>query len=154
MHRDAGPEPTQAIVADFDFPQPPEKVWRALTEPALLAAWLMPNDIRPVVGHRFTFQTKPVPGWDGVVQCEVLAVTPPRLLSYAWRGGNREVEGYGHSLDTIVTWTLTPTANGGTHVHLVHDGFRPEDAYAYNGMGNGWRSGVPVGLARVLAGMD
>ena len=147
------PESTQAITVDYDFPQSPEKVWRALTEPALLAAWLMPNDIRPLVGHRLTFQAQPAPGWDGVAYCEVLAVEPPRLLIYRWGGGSKELKGYGHQLETVVTWTLTPTATGGTHLLLVHDGFRPEDAFAFQTMGQGWRTHAAESLARVVAGV-
>ncbi len=144
-------EGTRAIVADYHFPQSPEQVWRALTEPALLAKWLMPNNILPVVGHRFTFQAQPMAGWDGVAHCEVLAVEPLRRLSYSWRGGNKEVQGYGQYLDTVVTWTLAAAAGGGTDVHLVHDGFTAKDDFPYNAMGNGWRTGAPAGLARVLA---
>ena len=64
-------------VAEF-LPQPPGRVWQALTDSALLARWLMPNDFRPAVGHQFTFRTEPVPqhGFDGIVQCEVLALEP------------------------------------------------------------------------------
>ncbi len=142
---------TRAIVADYHFPQPPAKVWRALTESALLAKWLMPNDIRPAVGHRFTFQAQPVPGWDGVAHCEVLAVDPERLLRYTWRGGSKDIQGYGRYLDTVVTWTLAPAAGGGTDVHLVHDGFTAKDDFAYNAMGGGWRTGIPASLGRVLA---
>ena len=107
----------RAIEVDYDLAYPPEKVWRTLTEPDLLAKWLMPNDIAPRVGHRFTFQTDPVPaaGFDGVVHCEVLVVEKNRRISYAWRGGQ---------IDTVVTWTLTATATG-TRLHLEHAGFWP-----------------------------
>lgn len=120
---------SRSIVADYDLPHPPEKVGQALTDPDLVAEWLMPNSgLRPEVGHRFTFQARPVPGWAGVVQCEVLRVEPLLLLSYSWRGGTSDVSGYGHRLDTVVTWTLTPTPNGGTHVlRLPGDGQRLED---------------------------
>ena len=65
---------TEAIRTDSFFPHPPEKVWRALTDPELLASWLMPNDFEPRVGHQFTFRTDPVPAhdFDGIVRCEVL----------------------------------------------------------------------------------
>jgi uncharacterized protein YndB with AHSA1/START domain len=65
---------TEAIHTDAFLPYPPQKVWRALTDPGLLASWLMPNDFEPRVGHRFTFRTDPVPahGFDGIVRCEVL----------------------------------------------------------------------------------
>jgi uncharacterized protein YndB with AHSA1/START domain len=75
----------QSIIVDYELPDSPKKVWRALTEPKLLEAWLMPNDIQPVVGHRFNFYTQPVPGWDGTVHCEILEVLPQQRLVYAWR---------------------------------------------------------------------
>jgi uncharacterized protein YndB with AHSA1/START domain len=106
---------TETIVADYDLAEPPHKVWRALTEPDLLAAWLGPNDIRPEVGHRFKVE----PGTDGSVQCEVLEVEPNRSITYSWR----EARDGGPALDSQVTWILTPTFIGGTHLRLVHDGF-------------------------------
>jgi uncharacterized protein YndB with AHSA1/START domain len=139
-------------VAEYDLPYPPEKVWRALTEPELLASWLMPNDIQPVVGHHFRFQAPPVPGWDGVVYCEVLAVEPLRRLSYSWCGGSDALEKYGHRLDTVVTWTLTPTA-GSTHLRLDHDGFTPRDSFAFEAMGKGWREQVAARMAETLASL-
>jgi uncharacterized protein YndB with AHSA1/START domain len=142
---------TQSIVVEYELPESPEKVWRALTEPKLLAAWLMPNDIEPTVGHRFSFHTQPVAGWDGVVHCEVLVVEPIRRLTYSWRGGSTALQGYGHAIDTTVTWTLTRTANGGTHLRLEHEGFAP-GSYAFEKMGQGWRGKVAERIAQVLAG--
>jgi uncharacterized protein YndB with AHSA1/START domain len=109
---------TQTIVADFDLAEPPHQVWRALTEPELLAAWLGPNDIHPEVGHRFRVETAE-PGLDGAIQCEVLEVDPKRSITYSWR----EERGAGPALDSQVTWILTPTFVGGTHLRLVHEGF-------------------------------
>jgi len=131
---------TRSITVDYEFPEPPEAVWRALTEPGLLARWLMPGDIRPVVGHRFTLQAQPAGGWDGVIRCEVLAADEPRLLRYTWRGGAQEVDGYGHLLDTVVTWTLRSREGGGTHLRLEHAGFRSEDEFAWRALGSGWRT--------------
>jgi uncharacterized protein YndB with AHSA1/START domain len=105
----------ETIVTDYDLAEPPHKVWRALTEPDLLAAWLGPNDIRPEVGHRFNVE----PGTDGPVECEVLEVEPNRSITYSWR----EAKDGGPALDSQVTWILTPTFIGGTHLRLVHDGF-------------------------------
>jgi uncharacterized protein YndB with AHSA1/START domain len=131
----------QTITAEHQLPHPPAKVWRALTEPALLAAWLMDNDIRAEVGHRFTFKTKPMGDWDGTVQCEVLAVDPPHLLRYSWRGGE---------LDTVITFTLTPTPSG-TLLRLEHEGFElPRDAFAFDAMGKGWRGKVGERLSVAL----
>ncbi|WP_438023664.1 SRPBCC family protein [Sorangium sp. So ce233] len=68
-----------------EYPHPPELVWRALTEPALIAEWLMQNDFRPELGHRFTLRTDPGPGFDGVVRCEVLELDPPTKMRWSWR---------------------------------------------------------------------
>ena len=91
---------TDAIRTDSFFPHPPEKVWRALTNPELLASWLMPNDFEPRVGHQFTFRTDPVPahGFDGIIRCEVLELRRPGD-GISWAGGG---------LDTTVTWDLVP----------------------------------------------
>jgi uncharacterized protein YndB with AHSA1/START domain len=137
----------RTIRVDQFLGHPPAKVWRALTDPALLARWLMPNDFQPVVGHRFTFTTEPRPaqGFDGVVHCEVLALDPERELRISWRGGR---------LESTVTWTLAPEGRG-TRLFLAHDGFDPDDAiqqHARRIMGGGWRSEVLTALAVVLDG--
>jgi uncharacterized protein YndB with AHSA1/START domain len=147
---DASAKETQSIVVEYDLPYPPEKVWRALTEPQLLAAWLMQNDIKPQLGHRFTFRAAPVPGWDGVVHCEVLAVEPDRRLRYSWRGGSDKLEQYGARIDTVVTWTLTPNPSGGTRLRLDHDGF-PLESFAFTKMNQGWRGKVAERITQVLA---
>ncbi len=128
---------TRAIVVERTLPYPPKKIWRTLTDPALISQWLMPNDFQPVVGHRFNFRTKPQGDWDGVVDCEVLEIKPHRLLRYSWKGGSKTNPKYGSQLDTVVTWTLTPV-DGGTHVHMKHEGFKPENSFAYNAMSPGW----------------
>jgi len=98
---------TKAISMEFDLPHATEKVWRALTEPKLLAQWLMATDLRPVVGDSFTFKSDPTPWWDGIVHCEVLELDLNKRLRYSWRSGAGA-----SSLDTVVTWTLTPTSSG------------------------------------------
>jgi len=135
---------------DYDLPNTPAEVWRVLTDPKLLEAWLMPNNIEAKVGHQFTFQTKPVPGWDGIVHCEVLDVLPEQRLVYAWRGGSKKLDGYGHELDTVVTWTLASDGKGGTLLHLEHAGFEG-DSYAFQAMNQGWRGKVAARISEVLA---
>ncbi len=108
-----------------------------LTQSELIANWLMPNDFEPVVGRRFTFRTTPWGKWDGVVHCEVLECDPPRRLSYSWVGGADENAEYGSKLESVVTWTLTPV-EGGTLLHMEHDGFGPGNAFAYEMMSGGW----------------
>jgi uncharacterized protein YndB with AHSA1/START domain len=125
----------KSIRVEYELPQPPPRVWRALTEPELLGKWLMVNDIRAVVGHRFTFKAPPMPGWDGTVHCEVLEVVPEKLVRYSWRGGAENA-----LLDSVVTWTLSSTASGGTRLSLLHAGFLPVNAFAYEAMSKGWRA--------------
>ena len=94
------------LVFEFDLPHSPEKVWRALTDPALLAEWLLPVvDLKLDPGAAFTFKTQPYPGWDGIVNCRILEIETQRKLSYTWVVGGMEI-------DTVVTFTLTPTASG------------------------------------------
>ncbi len=79
---------TRSLVFERQMPHPPEKVWRALTQSWLIEEWLMKNDFVAEVGHRFTFEAKPLPGWSGVVNCEVVAVEPPTRLAYRWGDGS------------------------------------------------------------------
>jgi uncharacterized protein YndB with AHSA1/START domain len=137
---------TQSISLEYDLPHPPAKVWRALTEPELLAQWLMANDMRPTVGHSFTFKAEPTPWWDGIVHCEVLEIEPHKRLRYTWRSGPES-----SPLDTVVTWTLTPTASGGTRLALEHSGFLSTNAFAFDGASKGWQRMLGEGLTDVLA---
>jgi uncharacterized protein YndB with AHSA1/START domain len=140
---------TKTITVEYDLPHPPAKVWRALTEPALLEKWLMPNTIAPVVGHRFTMQTQPMGGWDGVVQCEVLTVEPGKRLAYSWKGGATDNKEYGQPLDTVATWTLTEKP-GGTLLLLEHSGFSEQNEFAFNAMSGGWKSHGGARLKQAL----
>lgn len=116
------------------YPHPPELVWRALTDRDLLAQWLMPNDFRPEVGHRFTMTSDPQPGWDGVTQLEVLELDAPSRMKWAWRGG---------PLDTTVTFVLEPAilySRPATKLRLEHEGFERLPAVLVSFiMGSGWR---------------
>lgn len=132
---------TKSIVVERLMPHPPEKIWRALTQSHLIEEWLRKNDFEPRVGHRFQFRAQPVPGWSGVTNCEVLEVDAPKRLAYRWGDGSESDSG----LKTIVTWTLTPQADG-THVRMEHSGFRPQDEGGYKGMGGGW--------PRILGGLE
>jgi uncharacterized protein YndB with AHSA1/START domain len=126
---------SRSIVVERTLAHPPEKVWRALTEPSLIARWLMQNDFVPEVGRRFNFRATPIPNaWNGVTDCEVLEVVPFRRLVYSWCASGEEAEG---GLKTTVTWTLTPAA-GGTHVRMEQAGFRPQDEMGRQAMSGGW----------------
>ena len=137
------PSQTGSIAFEFDLQHAPEKVWRALTDPVLLAEWLLPViglELEP--GAAFTFKTQPHPGWDGTVHCRMLEIDPPRRLSYTWVVGDMV-------LDTVVTFTLTPTASG-TRLSLVQSGFRPDQKQNLGGARYGWQM-MGGKLADVLA---
>lgn len=141
---------SRAIVVEKVLPYAPEKIWRTLTQSDRIAKWLMPNDFAADIGHRFTFRTKPMGDWDGVVHCEVLQCDPPHLLRYSWKGGSDSNPDYGSRLISEVTWSLTPV-DGGTHVKMVHDGFVfPGNRFAYDAMSPGWGR-VMDGIARVTS---
>lgn len=130
------------IIVEDVLPHSPERVWKALTTAELIGRWLMPNDFEPVVGKRFTFTTRPIGAWDGIVQCEVLEVVSFRRLIYSWMGGADAEDGkdsYGSRLDSVVTWTLQPEGKG-TRLRMVHAGFRsPGNDFAYGAMSSGWQ---------------
>lgn len=142
------PAALRSLVIERELPHPAEKVWRALTEGALIEAWLMKNDFRPIVGHRFNFRAPPMPHWNGVVDGEVLAVEPLRRLSYRWNASGDEAA---NGLKTIVTWTLTPTATG-VLLRLEQSGFRPAEDANYQGAAYGWQRYLG-GLERVTAAL-
>ncbi len=140
---------TGSLIIEREMPHPPEKIWRALTQGALLEEWLMKNDFQPVVGHRFNFRAAPMPHWNGVVDCEVLVVEPNSRLAYSWNASGEEAAS---GLRTIVTWTLTPTRSG-VLVRMEQSGFRPEDESNYRGANYGWQRYLG-GLERVVAALD
>ena len=125
------------------MPHPPEKVWRALTEGGLIEQWLMKNDFKPVVGHRFQFRMAPVQGWDGVIDGEALVVEPYERLSYTWST---------MGTNTVVTWTLTPT-EGGVLLRMEHSGFGLDQEREYQGASYGWQGFIGA-LEGVVAGLD
>ena len=129
---------TRSVVVERDIPFPPEKIWRALTQPHLIEEWLMKNDFTPVVGHRFDFRAD----W-GSFACQVLAVEPNKTLSYTWDA---------LGLASVVTWTLTPTSTG-THLRMEQSGFRPDQQQAYQGARYGWQKFFG-NLEQVLAQID
>lgn len=130
------------LIFEAVYPHPPEHVWRALTDSQAMAEWLMPNDFKPQVGNRFQFRTKPAPGFDGIVRCEVLELEPPRKLVYTWKGG---------PVDTVVTFTLTPVPEG-TRLRLEQRGFCGLNAWLVSFLlGGGWKKIVNRHLPSVLA---
>jgi uncharacterized protein YndB with AHSA1/START domain len=126
------PSQTESISFDFELPHGPEKVWRAITDPALLAEWLLPVvGFKPEAGAAFAFKAPAFPGWDGTVRCRILEIEPRSKLSYTWAVGEMD-------LDTVVTFTVTPTASG-TRLSLVQSGFKPEQKQNSGGARYGWK---------------
>lgn len=136
---------TRSVVVEREIAHPPEKVWRALTQPQLIEEWLMKNDFQSVVGHRFNLRGD----WGGVLECEVLAVEPNKMLSYTW---NHSHDDAAYDLKSVVTFTLTPTSTG-TRLRMEQSGFRPDQKQAYGGAKAGWRQFFTK-LEQVLARAD
>jgi uncharacterized protein YndB with AHSA1/START domain len=129
---------TRSVVVDRDIPFAPDKIWRALTQPHLIEEWLMKNDFKPAVDHRFSFR-----GDWGSVDCQVLVVEPNRTLSYTWGA---------LGLESVVTWTLVPTGTG-TRLRMEQAGFRPDQQQAYAGAKYGWQKFF-ASLEQVVARAD
>ena len=134
---------TRSLVIEKELPHPVGKVWRALTQGALIKEWLMDNDFQPAVGHKFKFRSTPMPHWDGVIDSEVLVVEPDKKLSYSWNS---------MGLESVVVWTLVATS-GGTLVRMEQSGFRPDQEANYQGANYGWQKFIG-GLERVVAGLQ
>lgn len=143
----ANPADTRSLVVERQISHSPEKVWRALTQSHLIEDWLMPNNFQPVVGHKFNLRADPMPHWNGVTDCEVLAIEPGRLLSYSWNSSGEEAG----RLTTVVTFTLTST-NGGTHLRMEQSGFRSDNEQNFQGARYGWQKFLGE-LDRVVAGL-
>ena len=136
---------TVSVVVEREIPHPPEKIWRALTQPQLIEEWLMKNDFAPVVGHQFNLRGD----WGGVLDCEVLAVEPHKTLSYSWNFTHADAA---FNLKSVVTLTLTPTGTG-THLRMEQSGFRPDQRQATQGANYGWQ-GFFGKLEQLLARID
>jgi uncharacterized protein YndB with AHSA1/START domain len=134
----AAGEPIRSVVKERDLPHPPEKVWRALTETALIEDWLMKSDFRAEEGHAFEFDA----GW-GKIACRVLTVAAPEVLSYSWDAAG---------LESVVTWTLEVTG-AGTRLRMEQTGFRAGQGQAYGGARAGWERFLDR-LETVLGDLD
>lgn len=122
---------TRAVVVEREFAHPPAKLWRALTQPHLIADWLMKNDFVPAVGHKFKLSGD----WGGTLDCEVLEIEPEQSLAYTWDHTHADPQ---FDLRSTVTFTLTPTP-AGTLLRMEQAGFRPDQPRASGGAKYGWQ---------------
>ena len=136
---------TRTVVVEREMPFPPERIWRALTQPHLMEEWLMRNDFQPTVGHRFNLRGD----WGGVLDCEVLVVEPGKTLAYTWNFAHDDAA---FALESVVTFTLTPTGQG-SHLRVEQSGFRPNQKQAFGGAHAGWKQFLG-NLEQVLARAD
>lgn len=126
------PSQSAALSLEFELAHSPAKVWRALTDPVLLKEWLLPViGFELTRGAAFTFQGPTMPGWDGIVSCQMLQIEAQAKLSYAWRVGGMEI-------DTVVTFTLSPIESG-TRLGIVQAGFKPSQKQNFGGARYGWK---------------
>ena len=136
---------TKTVTVERDFAHPPAKLWRALTQPHLIADWLMKNDFAPAVGHKFNLSGE----WGGTLDCEVLEIEAEALLSYRWDFVNDDPQ---FDLRSVVTFTLIPIASG-THLRVEQTGFRPDQPRAFGGAKFGWQQNFDK-LDAVLAAQE
>ena len=129
---------TRSVVVERNLRHPAEKVWRALTQGHLLEEWVMANDFQPVVGHKFQFKTTPMPGWNGVLDCEVLEAEPHTRLVYTWNSSGEEAA---TGLKTVVAWDLEPV-DGGVLLRMEQSGFREDQTRNFQGAQYGWQKNI------------
>jgi uncharacterized protein YndB with AHSA1/START domain len=112
----------QVLRVEEVLPYPQERVWRVLTDPELIADWLMPNDFKLEAGHRFGIDSDPIRacGLSGTGYCEVLAFDEGKMLRIAWTAAHEN----SRRLDSTVTFTLAPEGTD-TRLLIEHDGFHP-----------------------------
>jgi uncharacterized protein YndB with AHSA1/START domain len=131
----------RSLKFQMTYPHPPAKVWRVLTTREHIARWLMENDFEPRLGHKFQFRAKPVGGWDGIVNAEVLELVPERKLVISWNS---------NMIETTVTFLLEPVARG-TQLTLLHTGFKGvKQVMVSYILGSGWKGMVQRGIPKLI----
>jgi uncharacterized protein YndB with AHSA1/START domain len=128
---------------DEVFPNPIDAVWRAVTDPRMLARWLMDNDFKPRAGHKFTLRDPPTTTWRGRVECEVLEIDPPHRMVWSWNGGSQG------EIVTRVIFELRSEGSG-TRFVLRHEG--EGDLQQAESLRSGWTR--KMGVLRQVLGPD
>ena len=131
------------------YPHPIGAVWTAITDPRALAEWLMPNNFKPVVGHKFFLMVDPGPGFSGKTECEVLECDPPRRLKYSWMiHASKPTKP--HFQPMTVTWVLKPEGTG-TRLTFEHEGLERIPFLMRLSMKFGWGTMHKRWLRQVMA---
>ena len=133
----------RTVTVERELAAAPEKIWRALTQKHLLEEWLMKSDFQLAKGQKFTFSNQPRPDVNVVIDCQVLTIEPHRTLSYSWAA---------FGLESIVTFTLEPTARG-TLLRMEQAGFGPDQDLAYKGAKAAWKQYLAA-LENLVAALD
>lgn len=146
---------TKSLRREVILPHPQQDVWTAITTPEAIAEWLMPNDFRPIVGHKFRLQVDGNWMFSGINECEVLEVDPPHKLVFDWVIVPKDTTQPRHSPMTL-TWTLEPV-EGGTKLVLVQTGLENIPWHFRSMMSMGWgrylKSLLPIILRNVNDGV-
>lgn len=126
------------------YPYSIDKVWKAISTSEALTEWLMPNDFKLEKNYEFTFQTKPQPGFDGIVKCKVIDFETPSKLQFTWQGGPLKKP-------TLITFELQAT-NEGTNLYFSHSGFEGFiNQYIVRFiLGSGWKGLMKTGIKKYL----
>lgn len=133
-----------SIKFEIEYNFPVAEIWKALTDKTAMSVWLMPCDIEPIIGHKFQFKTKPFPGFNGLINCEVLEVVEHKLLSFSWSGGPLE--------KTKVSFRLSEKGNK-TILNFRHSGFNGllNKVIVRRILSNGWKTKIlPILLQKHL----
>lgn len=138
---------SEDIVFEADYAEPPEVVWRVIATKEGLDSWFMDNDFnRAEVGHEFRFTARPRAFWNGICDCRVLEADAPHRFALLWNFKQDKQP-------TTVSWTLSRTASGGTHVLFRHTGFNGFMGLVMKrGMEKGWGTKVKHTIPFVAAG--
>lgn len=104
------------------YPHPIDKVWRALTDPGALGAWLMETDFAPEQGRDFQMWCENERGETDTYLCSVVELEPPHRMLWSWILESKQAEG-----KTFVEFSLREVPDG-THLMIRHTGDRDPDS--------------------------